>query len=47
MVVVDKKSLSILLGATLDCRDYLGAPEFFLANNPAAKQCSCGKSFAL
>lgn len=46
-VVIDKKSLSILGGATLHCRDYLGSKEFILVNNPAAKQCSCGQSFAL
>lgn len=46
-VIIDKKSLSILGGATLHCRDYLGSKEFMLANNPAAKQCSCGQSFAL
>lgn len=46
-VIIDKKSLSILGGATLHCRDYLGSKEFFLVNNPAAKQCSCGQSFAL
>jgi iron-sulfur cluster assembly protein len=44
-VVIDKKSLSILGGATLHCRDYLGSKEFLLLNNPAAKLCSCGKSF--
>jgi iron-sulfur cluster assembly accessory protein len=46
-VVIDKKSLSILGGATLHCRDYLGSKEFMLVNNPAEKQCSCGKSFSL
>ncbi|HXW53482.1 MAG TPA: iron-sulfur cluster assembly accessory protein [Myxococcota bacterium] len=46
-VIIDKKSLSILGGATLHCRDYLGSKEFYLVNNPAAKQCSCGQSFAL
>jgi iron-sulfur cluster assembly protein len=46
-VIIDKKSLSLLGGATLHCRDYLGSKEFFLANNPAEKQCSCGQSFAL
>lgn len=47
VVVIDKKSLSILGGATLHCRDYLGSKEFYLVNNPAAKQCSCGQSFSL
>lgn len=46
-VVIDKKSLSILGGATLHCRDYLSSKEFFLVNNPAEKQCSCGKSFSI
>ncbi len=46
-VIIDKKSLSILGGATVHCRDYLGSKEFFLVNNPAAKQCSCGQSFTL
>lgn len=47
LVVIDKKSLSVLGGATLHCREYLGAKELFLANNPAEKQCSCGQSFSL
>lgn len=46
-VVVDQKSLSILGGATLHCKNYLGSKEFYLLNNPAAKQCSCGQSFSL
>lgn len=46
-VVIDPKSLSILGGATLHCRDYLGSKEFMLVNNPAEKQCSCGQSFSL
>lgn len=46
-VVIDPKSLKILGGATLHCRDYLGSKEFILVNNPAQKQCSCGQSFAL
>lgn len=46
-VLIDAKSLSIISGATLDCKEYLGAGEFFLQNNPHAKSCSCGKSFAL
>lgn len=46
-VVIDEKSLSILGGATLDVREYLGSKEFFLANNPKEKQCSCGQSFSL
>lgn len=46
-VIIDKKSLSILGGATLHCRDYLGSKEFILVNNPAAKLCSCGQSFTL
>ena len=46
-VVIDKKSLSILGGATLHVREYLSSKEFFLVNNTAEKQCSCGKSFAL
>lgn len=46
-VVIDKKSLAILGGATLHCRDYLGSKSFILVNNPSAKQCSCGQSFSL
>jgi|SRR5579871_2705096 len=46
-VIIDKKSLSLLGGATLHCRDYLGSQEFYLVNNPVEKQCSCGQSFAL
>lgn len=46
-VVIDQKSLSILGGATLHAREYLGSHEFVLVNNPAEKQCSCGKSFSL
>lgn len=46
-VLIDAKSLNIISGATLDCKEYLGAGEFFLQNNPHAKSCSCGKSFAL
>lgn len=46
-VVMDKKSLSILGGATLHTREYLGAKELYLANNPAEKQCSCGQSFSM
>jgi iron-sulfur cluster assembly protein len=46
-VIIDKKSLSILGGASLHCRDYLGSKSFILVNNPAAKQCSCGQSFSL
>jgi len=46
-VMIDPKSLKILGGATLHCRDYLGSKEFVLINNPAEKQCSCGQSFAL
>jgi iron-sulfur cluster assembly accessory protein len=46
-VIIDPKSLRILGGATLHCRDYLGSKEFMLVNNPAQKQCSCGQSFAL
>lgn len=46
-VVIDQKSLSILGGATLHAREYLGSHEFVLINNPAEKQCSCGKSFSL
>lgn len=46
-VVIDEKSLSILGGATLHCRDYLGSKEFKLVNNPVEKQCSCGQSFSL
>lgn len=46
-VIIDPKSLSILGGATLHARNYLGSYEFVLVNNPAEKQCSCGKSFSL
>lgn len=46
-VVIDPKSLAILGGATLHAREYLGSYEFVLINNPAEKQCSCGKSFSL
>lgn len=46
-VVIDKKSLGVLGGATLHCRSYLGSAEFLLVNNPASKQCSCGQSFSL
>lgn len=46
-VRIDKKSLSILGGATLHVREYLGAKELYLANNPAEKQCSCGQSFSI
>ncbi len=46
-VIIDKKSLSVLGGATLHCRDYLGSKSFILVNNPNAKQCSCGQSFSL
>lgn len=46
-VVIDQKSLSLLGGATLHAREYLGSHEFVLINNPAEKQCSCGKSFSL
>jgi iron-sulfur cluster assembly accessory protein len=46
-VVIDKKSLGVLGGATLHCRDYLGSTSFILVNNPNAKQCSCGQSFSL
>lgn len=46
-VVIDKKSLSLLGGATLHAREYLGSHEFVLVNNPIEKQCSCGKSFSL
>jgi iron-sulfur cluster assembly protein len=46
-VIIDSKSLSILGGATLHCRNYLGSVEFMLENNPSAKQCSCGQSFSL
>ncbi|HXW59931.1 MAG TPA: iron-sulfur cluster assembly accessory protein [Myxococcota bacterium] len=46
-VVIDQKSLFILGGATLHAREYLGSYEFVLINNPAEKQCSCGKSFSL
>jgi iron-sulfur cluster assembly protein len=46
-VVIDQKSLSILGGSTLHVREYLGAYEFVLVNNPAEKQCSCGKSFSI
>lgn len=46
-VIIDKKSLSVIGGATLHCREYLGAKEFYLVNNPAQKQCSCGQSFSL
>jgi iron-sulfur cluster assembly protein len=46
-VIIDSKSLGILGGATLHCREYLGSIEFMLLNNPAAKQCSCGQSFSL
>src|SRR5580704_13693086 len=46
-IAIDKKSLSILGGATVHCREYLGIKELFLANNPAEKQCSCGQSFSL
>ena len=45
-VLIDKKSLSILGGATLHFKDYLGSGEFILLNNPAAKQCSCGQSLS-
>jgi iron-sulfur cluster assembly accessory protein len=47
VVAIDKKSLSVLSGATVHCRDYLGSKELFLVNNPAEKQCSCGQSFSL
>ncbi len=46
-ICIDKKSLSILGGATLHFREHLGVGEFMLLNNPAAKQCSCGQSFSL
>ncbi|MCA9508103.1 MAG: iron-sulfur cluster assembly accessory protein [Myxococcales bacterium] len=46
-VCIDPKSLSVLGGATLHFREYLGSGEFLLLNNPAAKQCSCGQSFSL
>lgn len=46
-VVIDTKSLSVIGGATLHCREYLGSKEFFLLDNPKEKQCSCGKSFSL
>ncbi len=46
-VIIDKKSLNILGGATLHVRDYLGSKSFVLVNNPNAKQCSCGQSFSL
>lgn len=46
-VCIDKKSLSMLGGATLHVSDELGVKHFILVNNPAAKQCSCGRSFSL
>lgn len=46
-VVIDKKSLLFLGGSTLHCKSYLTAKEFFLVNNPNAKQCSCGQSFSI
>lgn len=46
-VIIDKKSLGVLGGSTLHCRDYLGSKSFMLVNNPNAKQCSCGQSFSL
>lgn len=46
-VAIDQKSLSLLGGATLHAREYLGSHEFALVNNPIEKQCSCGKSFSL
>jgi iron-sulfur cluster assembly accessory protein len=46
-VIIDRKSLGVLGGATLHCRDYLGSKSFILVNNPNAKQCSCGQSFSL
>jgi iron-sulfur cluster assembly accessory protein len=46
-IIVDKKSLAILGGSTLHCRDYLGSKSFILVNNPNAKLCSCGQSFSL
>lgn len=47
LVIIDKKSLSIIGGSTLHAQDYLGAKEFVLLNNPNAKQCSCKKSFSI
>ena len=46
-IIIDKKSLAVLGGSTLHCRDYLGSKSFILVNNPNAKQCSCGQSFSL
>jgi iron-sulfur cluster insertion protein len=46
-VAVDTKSLKLLGGATLHYLDFIDAQEFMLLHNPAAKQCSCGKSFSL
>lgn len=47
LVVIDKKSLSIIGGSTVHCQSYLDAKEFLLLNNPNAKQCSCKKSFSI
>lgn len=44
---VDKKSLTIIGGSTLHFMEFADVSEFVLLHNPAAKQCSCGKSFSL
>jgi iron-sulfur cluster assembly protein len=46
-VLIDKKSLSILDGATLDHHSSLMKQGFSLTNPKETSKCGCGKSFSI
>lgn len=46
-IVVDKTSLELLNGATVDYKEEMARSSFVIIDNPIAiKSCSCGSSFA-
>ena len=45
-VVVDPSSAELLVGATLDFKDWLNGACFAIDNPNAQKTCGCGKSFS-